>query len=195
MELIIIPIFHSPKAIEIKPKVNKWELSSVQSLSCVWLFANPWTATCQASLSFTSSWSLLKLMFIESVMTSNYLTLCCPLFLLPSIFPSTRVLAMVFFKVKYSRMKMEVKLPDQQIMTWGKWGNRYHVGSGWHIFLICGSQHAGAAQGHCPQGLADFLKARSESKSQMEANFSWVFQPAILLYERSQGHRVIGGFG
>ena len=53
-------------------------LSSVQSLSCVWLFATPWTAAHQASLSITNSQSLLKLMFIESVMPSNYLILCCP---------------------------------------------------------------------------------------------------------------------
>ena len=63
----------------------------VQLLSPVWLFAIPWTAACQASLSFTVSWSLLKLMFIESVMLSNYLILCNPLLLLPSIFPSIRV--------------------------------------------------------------------------------------------------------
>ena len=63
----------------------------VQSLSRVWLFAAPWTATCQASLSFSISWSLLRLMSIESVMPSNHLILCCPLLLLPSIFPSIRV--------------------------------------------------------------------------------------------------------
>ena len=51
----------------------------------------PWTAACQASLSITSFWSLLKLMSIESVMPSNHLILCCPLFLPPSIFPSIRV--------------------------------------------------------------------------------------------------------
>ena len=62
-----------------------------QSLSCVWLFVTPWTATHQASLSFTISWSLLKFMSIESVMPSNHLVLCCPLLLLPSIFPSIRV--------------------------------------------------------------------------------------------------------
>ena len=63
----------------------------VQSLSCVWLFATPWTAACQASLSFTISQSLLKLMSIESVMPSNHLILCCPLLLLLSIFPRIRV--------------------------------------------------------------------------------------------------------
>jgi len=63
----------------------------VQSLSNVQLFATPWTAALQASLSFTISQSLLKLMSIESVMPSNHLILCCPLLLLPSIFPSIRV--------------------------------------------------------------------------------------------------------
>ena len=65
--------------------------SSVQSLSRVQLFATPWTAVHKASLSITSSWSLLKLMFIESVMPSKHLIICHPLLLLPSIFPSIRV--------------------------------------------------------------------------------------------------------
>jgi len=63
----------------------------VQSLSRVQLFVTPSTAACQASLSFTISRSLLKLMSFESVMPSNHLMLCCPLLLLPSIFPSIRV--------------------------------------------------------------------------------------------------------
>ena len=63
----------------------------VESLSHVQLFATPWTAAHQASLSFTSSWSLLKLISIESVMPSNHLILCHPLLFLPSIFPSIRV--------------------------------------------------------------------------------------------------------
>ena len=66
-------------------------LSSVQLLSCVWLFVTPWTAARQASLSITNSRSLLKLMSIESVMPSNRLVLCRPLLLPPSIFPSIRV--------------------------------------------------------------------------------------------------------
>ena len=65
--------------------------SSVQSLSHVKLFATPWTAACRAFLSITSSWSLLKLMSIESMMPSNNLIFCYPLLLLPSIFPSIRV--------------------------------------------------------------------------------------------------------
>ena len=63
----------------------------VQSLSHVQLFATPWTAACQASLSFTISWSLLKLMFDELVIPTNHLILCHPLLLLPSIFLSIRV--------------------------------------------------------------------------------------------------------
>ena len=63
----------------------------VQSLSHIWLFGTPWTVACQASLSFTVSWSLLKLMSINSVMPSDRLILCHPLFLLLSIFPSIRV--------------------------------------------------------------------------------------------------------
>ena len=65
--------------------------SSVQSLSRVRLFATPWTAAHQASLSITNSQSLPKPMSIESVMPSNHLILCHPLLLLPSIFPITRV--------------------------------------------------------------------------------------------------------
>ena len=64
---------------------------SVQSLIYVRLFVTPWTGACQASLSFTMSWRLLKLMLFELVMSSNHLIHCCPLFLLPSIFPSIRV--------------------------------------------------------------------------------------------------------
>ena len=66
-------------------------LSTVQMLSCVQLFATPWTVPCQPSLSITNSQSLLKFMFIKSVMPSNHLILCSPLLLLPSIFPSIRV--------------------------------------------------------------------------------------------------------
>ena len=72
-------------------KVSLRCISSVQLLSCVQLFVTPWAAAQQASLSITNSWRLLKLMSIESVMPSNHLNLCCPFFLLPSIFASIRV--------------------------------------------------------------------------------------------------------
>ena len=68
-----------------------WTVVVVQSLSHVWLFVTPWTAKRQASLSFTLSQSLLKFMSIESMMPSNHLFLCCPLLLLPSVFPSISV--------------------------------------------------------------------------------------------------------
>ena len=70
---------------------TRLSFSSVQSLSRVRLFATPWIAAHQASLSITNSRSLLKLMPIKSVMPSNHLVLCRPLLLLPSIFPSIRV--------------------------------------------------------------------------------------------------------
>ena len=63
----------------------------VQSLNCIPLLVTPWIAALQAPLSFTISWSLHRLMSIESVMLSNHFILCCPLFLLPSIFPNIRV--------------------------------------------------------------------------------------------------------
>ena len=71
--------------------MNFYQLSSVQWLSHVQLFAMPWTAARQASLSITNSQGLLKLMPIESVMASNHLILCCPLLLLSSISVSIRV--------------------------------------------------------------------------------------------------------
>ena len=67
------------------------QFNSIQLLSHVWLFATPWTATRQASVSITNSQSLLKLMSIESVMPSNHLILCHPLLLPPSIFPTIKV--------------------------------------------------------------------------------------------------------
>ena len=99
--------FHSGKFFDTRGHMAEWsrdpedrlptflsppwyQFSSVQSLSCVWLSATPWTAAHQASLSITNSRSLLKLMSIESVTPSNHVILCHPL-LLPSIFPSIRV--------------------------------------------------------------------------------------------------------
>ena len=78
----------------LKKNKTSWahHFSSVQSLSRVQFFADPWTAACQASLSITNSQSVLKLISIESVIPSNHLILCHrPLLLLPSIFPSIRV--------------------------------------------------------------------------------------------------------
>ena len=71
-----------------------YQLSSVQSICHLWLFATPWTAANQASLSITNSRSLFKLMSIESVMPFSHLILCCPLLLLPPIPPTIRVFSM-----------------------------------------------------------------------------------------------------
>ena len=76
----------------VVPRASK-TFSSLQSLSRVRLFVTPWTTARQASLSITISWSLLKLMSIESVMPSSHLILCHPLLLPPSVFPSIRVLS------------------------------------------------------------------------------------------------------
>ena len=91
--------YYSPlKRKEILTNATRWmnfeDIVVVQSLSHVQLFTTPWTVAYQASVSFTSSWSLLKLMSIESVMPSNHLILCPPFLLLLSIFPSIRSLPM-----------------------------------------------------------------------------------------------------
>ena len=86
-----IRVIHRDNCLDITLKEFFVQFSSVQSLSRIQLFATPWTAPSQASLSITNSWSLLKLMSIESVMPSNHLILCRPLIFPPSIFPSIRV--------------------------------------------------------------------------------------------------------
>ena len=89
---IFIIAFSSEISVRVKPQFdNLLQFSSVQSLSRVRLFVTPWIAAHQASLSITNSWSLLKLMSIESVMPSSHLVLCRPLLLLPPIPPSIRV--------------------------------------------------------------------------------------------------------
>ena len=72
-------------------KYSEFQFSSVQLLTCVQLFATPWTTAPQGSLSITNSQSLLKLMSITLVMPSSHLILCLPLLLPPSIFPAIRV--------------------------------------------------------------------------------------------------------
>ena len=79
-----------PRPVQwVWPFCQEPQFSSVQSLSHVQFFDNPWTAACQASLSTINSQCLLKLMFIESLMPSHHLILCHPLLLLPSIFPAS----------------------------------------------------------------------------------------------------------
>ena len=84
-------LLHYLQGIGSRTLLPSVQFSSVQSHSCVQLFATPWTAACQASLSITNSRSLLKLMSIESVIPSSHLILCHPLLLLLPIPPSIRV--------------------------------------------------------------------------------------------------------
>ena len=90
--------------ISLLMAVNIHLVVVVQSLSRVRLFVTRWTAAHQSSLSFTISWNLLKLMSIESVMPSNHLILCCPLLLLPSIFPSIEVFS--------NELALPIKCPE-----------------------------------------------------------------------------------
>ena len=93
----LAPSLHKGHDSHIPPSKPKFQIhfllvsQSIQLLSRVWLFATPWIAARQASLSITNSWSLLKLMSIESVMPSSHLILCHPLLLLPPIPPSIRI--------------------------------------------------------------------------------------------------------
>ena len=95
-----------------KPPTSYLHLVVVQLLSRVWLFATPWTAARQASLSFTLSWSLLKRISIESVMTSNHLILNCPLLLPPSFFPSIRIFSNVSSSHQVAKV-LELQLQHQ----------------------------------------------------------------------------------
>ena len=91
----------------------------VQSLSCVLLFMIPWTATCQASLSFIVSRNLLKLMSIESVMLSNHLILCHPLLLLPSILPSIRVFFNeLVLRIRWPKYSASSSIHPMNIQAW-----------------------------------------------------------------------------
>ena len=101
------------------------QFSSVQSLSRVWLFATPWTAARQASLSMSNSWSLPKL--IESVMPSNHLILCCPLLLLPSIPPSIRVFS--------SESALRMRWPKYWSFSFNISPSSEHSGCAWKTWV------------------------------------------------------------
>ena len=107
---------------------------SVQLLSRVWLFATPWTAARQASISITNSRTLLKLMSMELVMPSNHLILCHPLLLLPSIFPSIRVFSnesalcirraddfVIFQSIGVSASAIPMNIQDWFPLGWTGW--------------------------------------------------------------------------
>ena len=115
-------------------EVYRWNYGgkSSQSLSRVWLFATPWIAAHQASLSITNSQSLLKLMSIKSVMPSNHLILCRPLLLLPSIFPSIRVFSnesiLHIRWPKYWSFSFSISLSNMNIQDWFPLGFGIHEG-------------------------------------------------------------------
>ena len=116
----------------------------VQSLSRVWLFVAPWTAACQAPLSFTVSQSSLKFMSIESVMLSNHFTLCCPLLLLPSVFPSISVSAFPIIEVLVSPSIRVFSNESDFCIRWPKyWSFRFSISppneySGWFPLGLTG---------------------------------------------------------
>ena len=109
--------------------LHKDQFSSVQSLSRVRLFVTLWTATRQASLSITNSWSLLKFMSITSVMPSNHLILCRPLLLLLSIFPASGSFPMSWFfasvghrfGVSASALVLPMNIQDWFPLGWTGW--------------------------------------------------------------------------
>ena len=112
--------FFCSEMFYIEQFVFQFQFSSVQPLSCVWLFVTPWIAACQAPLSITNSQSLLKLMSIESVMPSIYLILCCPLLLLPPIPPSIRVFSNepTLFISLLKEKSWVVLFPWEKVQTW-----------------------------------------------------------------------------
>ena len=115
----------------------------VQLLSHVWLFATPWTEAHQAFLSFTISLNLLKLISIESMMPSNHLVLCCPLFLLPSIFPSLRVFS--------SELALHIKWPKHWRFSINPSNENSGLISLWSLLAVQGTcksllHHCGATK-------------------------------------------------
>ena len=104
---------------------------SVQSFSRVQLLATPRTAARQASLSITNSWSLLKLMAIESVMPSNHLILCHPLLLLPSIFPTNKTLWAIILPEKLIKKKNKTSYLTKDWMRYWMWSSQHR---GWHLY-------------------------------------------------------------
>ena len=102
-----------------------------QLLSLVWLFANPWTTAYQASLSFTNSWSLLKLISINSVMLYNHLVLCHSILLLPLVFPSIRILS--------NELTLPIRWPKYwsfSISTSNEYSGLISLRSGWFDLAV-----------------------------------------------------------
>ena len=142
------------------------KLSSVQSFSHVQLFATPWTAARQASLSLTKSWSLLKLMCIELVMPSNHLICCYPFLLLPSIFPTIRVFS------------------NESVL---------HIrSSGGQSIGASASALPMNIHGWFPLGLTDLFSLKSKGLSRVFSNITvqkhWFFSVQLSLWSNSHIH-------
>ena len=112
---------------------------------CVPLFATPWTAACQAPLSSTISWSLLKFMSIELVIPSNHLMLCCPLLLSPSVFPSIRVVS--------TESALRIRWPKD-------WSFSFSISPSMNI------------QGQFPLGLTSWISFQSKGLSRVFSNIT-----------------------
>ena len=122
--MILVPGLRSSLFLIPPFQFTKTQVSSVQLLRHVQLFATPWTATSQASLSIANSQSLLKLTSIESLMPSSHLILCRPLLLLPSIFPSIRVFSnesvLSIRWLKYWSFSFNIS-PSSEYSGWTAW--------------------------------------------------------------------------
>ena len=137
-QITIFFFFFSPAFLRYNWLIHCYELRSIgfvfQSPSCVRLFATPWTAAFQASLSFTISQSLIKFMSIESVIPSNHLILCHPLFLLPSVFSSIRVFS--------NKSALHIKWPNHWRFTFStslsnEWLGMISFKIDWFDLLLC----------------------------------------------------------
>ena len=126
---LLISWLQSPSAVLLEP------FSSVQLLSCVWLFVTPWTTARHVSLSLTNSQSPHKPMSIESVMSSNHLILCCPLLLLPQSLPASGSFPMsqLFASGGQSRA-----IRVDHLYIWGCW---YFSQQSWFQFVNHPAQH------------------------------------------------------
>ena len=164
------------------------QFSSVQSLSHVWLFATPWIAAHQSSLSTSNSWSLLKLMPIELVMPSSHLILCCPLLLLPHTPPSIRVFSNestphYFIAKKYGILTQNCFTNHLSSLWWR--GTRHKIG-------LCNLHVLTQASQFCP-GLKNFLGHRNFRTKTKESQTSQSFQFSFDLIPKSPALKVVEG--
>ena len=155
----------------------------VQSLSQVWLFATPWTAALQASLSFTIFRSLLKLMSVELMKPFNHLILCCPLLLLPSVFPSIRVFSRESaLCIKWPKVS-EFQLPHQYF----QWVFRVDFLWDWLVWppipkkgntKECSNYETIALTSHASKVMLKILQARLQKDVNWEILrcTSWIFK-------------------